>query len=182
MTFLTTPPPSLQLLAWFTVVLYLCWFLLPLMVRLELLIKKKKNNIMSSPNASLGGDEWGQSYYSLELLRCGGKAADIQSSMTFGVCYFFCTFFNSWTRDLWFDKWLKLFFFSNGDNLNTPHRQTGLFLSLSLSFSVHLFLSVLLCFQLWSFYYPFSRDFSAICTTVDIICLSCWDLLYLLVI
>lgn len=96
---------------------------------------------MSCPNASLGGDEWGQSYYSFELLRCGGKTADIQSSMTFGVCYFFFTFFNSWARDLWFDKCLKLFFFSNGDNLNTPHRQTGLFLSLCFFLFICFFLS-----------------------------------------
>lgn len=87
---------------------------------------------MSCPNASLGGDERGQSYYSFELLRCGGKTADIQSSMTFCVCYFFFYFFNSWARDLWFDKCLKLFFFSNGDHLNTPHRQTGQFFFLSL--------------------------------------------------
>lgn len=105
---------------------------------------------MSCPNASLGGDEWGQSYYSFELLRCGGKAADIQSSMTFGVCYFFFTFFNSWARDLWFDKCLKLFFFPNGHHLNTPHRQTSLFLSLSFSLAV---------FESWSVFYPFNGDF-----------------------
>ena len=169
------------------------------MIRLDLLIKKKKkrrrekkkNNITSCPNASLGGDEWGQSYYSFELLRCGGKTADIQSSMTFGVCYFSFTFFNSWAGDLWLDKCLELFFFffffcSNGDHLNTPHRQRELFfLSLSLplflpppSSSVHLFLSVSLCL-LWSFFVFFlflifflSRFSPAFCLIVDIIHLS----------
>lgn len=155
------------------------------MIRLELLIKKKKkekNNITSCPNASLGGDEWGQSYYSFELLRCGGKTADIQSSMTFGVCYFFLTFFNSWARDLWLDKCFKLFFFSNGDNLNTPHRQRGLF-SFFLCSSCSFCSSVSHCLAVLLWFFPFSflfqpGVFPAICTIVDVIYFIYWDLLY----
>lgn len=65
-------------------------------------------------------------------------------------------FFNSWSGDLWLDKCLKLFFFSNGDNLNTPHSQRvlfSLFLSSSCSFCsyVSLSLAVLLCSFLFSF-------------------------------
>lgn len=45
------------------------------------------------------------------------------------------------------------FFFSNGDNLNTPHRQRELFL-LSPVLSVHLFLTVLLCCS--GFFYFFT--------------------------
>lgn len=96
--------------------------------------------------------------------------------MTFGVCYFFFTFFNSWARDLWPDKCLELFFFSNGDNLNTPHRQRELF---SLSFYLPPVRSVRLCLlRRSSFLVCFNLSFTLLSINGHGLLFYC-DLLYL---
>lgn len=91
----------LRSLRWEPVVTVVHLFSPPVTLRLDLLIKKEKegkNNIMRLPNASLGGDEWGQSYYSFELLQRGGEGSRHLKQHDVAGCYFLL--FYSCARDL----------------------------------------------------------------------------------
>lgn len=87
------------------------------MIKLMLVIKKY---IAKGLNASLGGDEWGESYYAFELLRWGGHNVDVLNQHDVLCLLFLLYIFNSLPWDLWVDKhpWT----FPMG-NLNIPLRQ-----------------------------------------------------------